>query len=223
MKEIFDYLADLESLFETSKVYLTGGSVRNHLLGFAYDDYDIAIGLTPKEIVKRLEKSKIEFKTVFAKYGIVNIFLDNNEFTLASLRKESNYDDHRHPSIIEFVDSYIEDSYRRDFTINAIYMNSKKDILDPQEGVIDINNKVLKSIGNPKTRLEEDPLRILRAIRFKNIYNLKYEENLHKAIIENFNLIKELNPLKVKEELSKFNKDSLLEYERIKGDQHENY
>lgn len=223
MKEIFDYLADLESLFETSKVYLTGGSVRNHLLGFAYDDYDIAIGLTPKEIVKRLEKFKIEFKTVFAKYGIVNIFLDNNEFTLASLRKESNYDDHRHPSIIEFVDSYIEDSYRRDFTINAIYMNSKKDILDPQEGVIDINNKVLKSIGNPKTRFEEDPLRILRAIRFKNIYNLKYEENLHKAIIENFNLIKELNPLKVKEELSKFNKDSLLEYEKIKGDQHENY
>lgn len=74
MKEIFDYLADLESLFETSKVYLTGGSVRNHLLGFAYDDYDIAIELTPKEIVKRLEKSKIEFKTVFAKYGIVNIF-----------------------------------------------------------------------------------------------------------------------------------------------------
>ena len=160
---------------------------------------------------------------MFAKYGIVNIFLDNNEFTLASLRKESNYDDHRHPSIIEFVDSYIEDSYRRDFTINAIYMNSKKDILDPQEGVIDINNKVLKSIGNPKTRFEEDPLRILRAIRFKNIYNLKYEENLHKAIIENFNLIKELNPLKVKEELSKFNKDSLLEYEKIKGDQHENY
>ena len=102
-------------------------------------------------------------------------------------------------------------------------MNSKKDILDPQEGVIDINNKVLKSIGNPKTRFEEDPLRILRAIRFKIIYNLKYEENLHKAIIENFNLIKELNPLKVKEELSKFNKDSLLEYERIKGDQHENY
>ena len=101
--------------------------------------------------------------------------------------------------------------------------NSKKDILDPQKGVIDINNKVLKSIGNPKTRFEEDPLRILRAIRFKNIYNLKYEENLHKAIIENFNLIKELNPLKVKEELSKFNKDSLLEYERIKGDQHENY
>ena len=160
---------------------------------------------------------------MFAKYGIVNIFLDNNEFTLASLRKESNYDDHRHPSIIEFVESYIEDSYRRDFTINAIYMNSKKDILDPQKGVIDINNKVLKSIGNPKTRFEEDPLRILRAIRFKNIYNLKYEENLHKAIIKNFNLIKELNPLKVKEELSKFNKDSLLEYEKIKGDQHENY
>lgn len=223
MKEIFDYLADLEALFKTSKVYLTGGSVRNLLLGFKYDDFDIAIGLTPKEIVKCLKNSNIEFKTVFAKYGIVNIKLDNHEFTLASLRQESNYDDHRHPSIINFVDNYVEDSYRRDFTINAIYMDSKKKTFDPQNGIVDINNRILRTIGDPKVRFEEDPLRILRAIRFKNIYNLKYEDNLKKAINDNICLIEELNPLKVKEELSKFNRKALIEYEKIKGDIHENY
>jgi len=119
-----------------------------------------------------------------------------------------------HPSKIEFITSPLIDSYRRDFTINAIYFDKNGNIFDPQNGVLDLNNHLIRIIGNPQTRIKEDPLRIIRAYRFKNDLNFEIESTLFKAICDNKKEIQKLSKGKIEEEKHKckipFSKDILI-------------
>ena len=200
MNEIFD---SLKKIFNDNgfRLYMIGSTSRDYLLNKEITDYDFVSDATPKEVSKF-----IAVDTTFSKYGITNFHFKGIKIDLATLRKETNYEDYRHPSKIEFIKDINIDYLRRDFTINAIYIDENYQIIDPSKGVIDLKNKVLKMIGDPYKRIKEDPLRILRAKRFEFEYNLTIEETLKKALKENEYLLKELNPDKIHMELLKLEK-----------------
>lgn len=180
-------------------IFEVGGSVRDSLLGLEVFDFDFATDATPEEIVKFLP----DVNDVFAKYGCIKYKGEFGRAEITTFRVEENYDDFRHPGKINFVKSLNEDYKRRDFTINAIYKDINGKIYDPSNGVDDLKNHLIRFIGDPKKRIQEDPLRILRAKRFAKKLNFKIEEKTQKAIDEFSYLLEKLNPQKVIEEEKK--------------------
>ena len=178
-----------------------GGCVRNHLQSKKIEDIDIATILTPDEVKKKLEHSKFKIIDTGVEHGSVTVVIENKKFELTTLRKDIRTDG-RHAEI-ETIDNWKEDSNRRDFTINAIYLNKKGKIFDPQQGINDLNNKVIKFIGDPQTRIEEDFLRIIRFLRFSIQYNSSVEQTTVKAIKLQLNGIKNLSKERVLSELQK--------------------
>ena len=189
--------------------YLVGGSVRDYLLKKNFSDLDIATDATPEEM--KLFLNDVDY--TFAKFGSVKVKCYKFSFDVTTFRKESEYRDFRHPGRIEFTRDIKVDALRRDFTINALYLDQNFEVLDLVGGKKDIDDKIIRMIGNPLTRLKEDPLRIVRALRFSYDLDFKIEEELAKAINENVSLLKELNVEKIKQEVSKCQqKEKLLEY-----------
>ncbi len=180
------------------RLYMIGSTSRDYLLNNQILDYDFVSDATPNEIEKFLKVDK-----TFSKYGITTLKLDGYKIQIATLRKEGEYLDSRHPSSIEFIKDINVDYLRRDFTINAIYIDENYKIIDPSGGVIDLKNRVLIFIGDPLTRIKEDPLRILRAKRFIKEYNLSASKEVLDLLELNTPLLEKLNKEKIKEELKK--------------------
>lgn len=196
--EIFDSLA---KLFNKNgfRLYMIGGTSRDSLLGLNFDDYDFVTDATPKEMKKFL----LDANYTFERFGTVKLKVDKYHVDITTLRIEEGYNDHRHPSSIIFTKDLEKDFVRRDFTINAIYIDENYKIYDFCGGLSDLKNKIIRFIGDPYKRIKEDPLRILRAERFKEKLNFIIEPNSSKAIKENYNLLNELNPQKINEENKK--------------------
>ena len=188
----------LDKIFKENgfSIFEVGGSVRDELLGKETTDFDFATDATPEEMMKFLPNAI----DTFAKYGCVKYKGEYGRAEITTFRKEEDYDDFRHPKKVTFVKSLEEDYRRRDFTINAIYKDVRGKIYDPAHGVFDINNKVIRFIGNPETRIKEDPLRILRAKRFASKLGFRIEDNSLDAINKLSYLLDKLNPEKIKEE-----------------------
>jgi len=188
---------NLANLFKSNgySLYLVGGSSRDYLLGKEFTDFDLATDATPDEMKSFL----IDGDYTYAKFG--NVHYKNMDIT--TLRIEEDYLDSRHPSKIKFVKDISLDYKRRDFTINAIYIDMNLKVFDFANGLDDLNNKVIRFIGDPYIRIKEDPLRILRALRFKKKLGFSIEPNSLKAINESINLLDKLNQDKVKMELKK--------------------
>ena len=182
------------------KLYLVGGTVRDYLLGLPLTDMDAVTDATPIEVVKFLP----DVDTTFAHLGSLK-YKDNSgvKFDITTLREESGYLDSRHPSQVNFVKDPKDDYQRRDFTVNAMYMDKDLRIYDYCGGQKDLENRILRMVGNPDQRLKEDPLRILRAIRFHLMYNLKIDDDLMEAMRDRFYLLKNLNDAKIESEMSK--------------------
>ncbi len=180
-------------------LYLVGGAVRDFLFNKELTDFDIVTDAMPEDIVKMFP----EVDATFMKYGVFTLVFEGIKFDLASLREESSYMDSRHPTSITFTSDIKKDVLRRDFTINAIYMDDKLHVIDEVNGVADIKSKTLRMVGDPLVRLKEDPLRIIRALRFTLDYDLTIEKSLHKAIKKNINELSNLNPEKVKQDIRK--------------------
>ena len=180
------------------EAYIVGGYVRNTLLGITSRDVDICTNALPKDII-RIFKLKKDTKN---NYGSVNIVTKKYNIDITTYRVETEYNLHR-PTKIEFIKDLDKDLSRRDFTINAILLNSNNEIVDKYNGVKDLNNKLLKCIGPTKEKLTSDPLRILRAIRFSVLYDLKLDKEILDFIKNNKNLIKEISYYRRKEELDK--------------------
>ena len=134
-------------------------------------------------------------------HGSVTVVSENYKFELTTLRKDLKTDG-RHAEI-ETIDDWKEDSKRRDFTINAIYLNKKGKVFDPQQGINDLNNNIVKFIGDPQTRIEEDYLRIIRFLRFTIQYNSSIDNSTVQAIKLKLNGIKNLSKERVLSELLK--------------------
>ncbi len=197
----FDALSKV-FLSHKKKLYIVGGTSRDILLSRPYLDHDFVTDATPEEMKAFLPDANF----TFARFGSVRLFMDKEEVDVTTLREEGEYKDHRHPSFIRFVTNLESDSWRRDFTINAIYLDENYTPIDFHNGLSDLANHLIRFIGDPQKRIEEDPLRILRAERFAAKLGFTLEENTKRAIEENRSLLSELNPAKIAEEEAKRNK-----------------
>ena len=201
-----DAFFSLSSLFKSHgyRLYLVGGAVRDYLILNELNDLDVVSDATPNE-VKTFYTDEASY--VFERFGAVTLKYQGYHFDLTTLREEKTYLDSRHPHEIVFIKDLSKDVIRRDFTINALYMDDELKIYDYVNGLNDINNKIIRMIGDPNIRIKEDPLRILRAIRFSLIFNFEIEENLKNVIKENISLLDNLNPQKILEEMKKMKKN----------------
>ena len=185
------------------RLFMIGGTSRDYLLNKEILDYDFVTNATPDQMKAFIENGNF----VFAKFGCVKTKYDSFNIDITTLREESKYVDSRHPNEILFTNSIEIDSKRRDFTINASYIDENYELFDFYRGVQDLNNKVLRMIGDPDKRLNEDPLRILRAYRFATLYSLNIDKELNASIIKNKNLLSKLRKEKINEELNKLLKN----------------
>lgn len=192
---------NLSKLFKDNgyQLYLVGGTVRDYLLGLSLSDMDAVTDATPEQMKAFL--SEADF--TFAKFGSVKCHYSETKFDITTLREENGYVDSRHPENIKFVKDLSVDVKRRDFTINGLYLNDKFEVIDLVEGFADLNNRILRCIGDPEIRIKEDPLRIIRAIRFKIDLNLEFDESLRMVMKNNITLLDKINPEKIKQDLNK--------------------
>jgi poly(A) polymerase len=178
-----------------------GGCVRKYLNNQEIDDVDIATTFSPDEIIEKFKGSNFKVIKTGTDHGTVTVILNNIKLELTTLRKDiKTYGRH---ADVSFINNWEEDSNRRDFTINAIYMDRKGKIFDPQQGVNDLKNNVVKFIGLPSRRIEEDYLRIIRFIRFSIQYKSVLENETLEAIKINLIGIKNISKERILSELFK--------------------
>tara|TARA_B100000963_G_scaffold353051_1_gene367169 strand:- start:94 stop:1320 length:1227 start_codon:yes stop_codon:yes gene_type:complete len=198
-KEIYDILNAEE---EEVVCLFVGGCVRDVISDREILDVDFATSLTPDKIKKKLEASNIEYDNSFEKYGSIKITHNNKSFEVNTLRKDFDQDG-RHSNVI-FTQDWRQDALRRDFTINAIYCDINGRIYDPFKGVDDLNNGIIRFIGDPIKRIQQDYLRALRYFRFFIQFSkVDYDEYIINCIKKNQDKIENLSRAKLIEELSK--------------------
>ncbi|WP_226034708.1 CCA tRNA nucleotidyltransferase [Aquibacillus saliphilus] len=181
------------------KAYFVGGAVRDQFLDKKIGDIDITTSARPNEIQQFFEKVipvGIEHGTVIVRYG-------KESYEVTTFRIEEGYSDFRHPDNVQFVDRIEDDLARRDFTINAIAMDTKGNFIDPYGGKSDIENKQISTVGNPVDRFQEDPLRIMRALRFCSQLGFSIDKNTKKAIVDNIASIEKVAIERIGIELEK--------------------
>ena len=198
----------LNKLFQDNgfSLYMVGGTVRDYLLGLPLDDMDVVTDAKPEDIQKFLPDASY----VFARFGSVSYKTEKKvKFDITTLREEKGYEDARHPDKIHFVKDLSVDVKRRDFTVNALYMNDKLEVIDYVDGQKDLNNRTLRMVGSPVIRIKEDPLRIIRALRFSIDYKLSIDSKLDKAIRNNISLLDKLNIEKIHQDIKKIKSKDL--------------
>ena len=155
----------LDKLKEYGSIgYIVGGCVRDALLGKKPDDWDICTPLKP-DIVKKVFSSYQVIETGI-KHGTVTVVINDSQYEITTFRIDGKYSDSRHPDNVYFTDSLKDDLSRRDFTMNALAYNPETGIIDYFNGIGDIEQGIIKCVGDAKARFTEDPLRVLRALRF---------------------------------------------------------
>lgn len=197
--KIFSLLNEKE---DTSR--FVGGCVRDSIIGLKTNDIDIATKLNPEDVVKILGSESIKVVPTGIDHGTVSVFSKDFNFEITTLRSDISTDG-RHAEVI-FSDSWEEDSLRRDFTINSIYLKQNGELYDPHNGIQNLKDKKIIFIGNPDERINEDYLRILRFFRFNAFYgnnNLKLSSDSIKACTKNKNKIKKLSSERVQNEFFK--------------------
>ena len=186
---------------ENTTARFVGGCVRKFLLNEKIDDIDIASTLTSEDIKKKFQNTNFKVVNTGIKHGTVTLITKKFKLEITTLRKDIETDG-RHAEV-EYIDDWHLDSERRDFTINAIYLDINGNIFDPQMGTVDLKNNNVKFIGDPQKRIEEDYLRIIRFIRFKIMYDSKVEKSTNDAIKQNLNGIKKISKERILIELYK--------------------
>lgn len=193
------YSALVENFPQT---FFVGGTVRNLLLKKNVTDIDIATSARPQQVASQLKKYFIESNVSYQNLGVILATQGRLTAAVATLRKDLP-SKNRYPKIT-FVKNYKTDSKRRDFTINSLYLTPKRNlILDPQGGLKDLLAKKIKIIRTAEKRIKQDPLRIIRALRFALVLNFKIENLSYLAIKKNFSLIGSLTKSKTQKEINK--------------------
>ena len=181
------------------EAFMVGGCVRDCLLSLVPKDYDITTSALPNITETLFEKTI----PTGIKHGTITVVLDNENLEVTTYRTEGNYLDNRHPESVEFVSNIRDDLSRRDFTVNALAYNNKEGLIDYFNGVDDIKNKVIKAVGDPNKRFQEDALRMLRAIRFSCQLGFEIDDSTYIAIKSNHKLIKNISIERIRDELCK--------------------
>ena len=205
-----DLPEDVKKIFnifdrEWTPIYLVGGCVRDMLLGTTPKDYDFTVETQPENIENILKLYHIPFNAMSEKNDKMVARIGNEEYEITSTRKEADYVDNRHPEEVIFGVSIEEDLKRRDFTINAMAMDSKGNIIDSFDGnkCFDMENHLIKTVGNPETRFKEDPLRIMRALRFSITKGFQLDAATQKAMVDCKDMLNNISKERITAELRK--------------------
>ena len=166
------------------QIRLVGGCIRDFILNKKPDDIDIATPLSPKDVLSYLKSNNIRAKAIAPRHGVIMAIIGKNAYEITTLRQETYSEENKEK--ISFIQDYEQDSIRRDFTINALYMDKNNTIYDYHNGLSDLKEKQIRFIGNTFDRLRQDPLRILRYLRFWGDYAATEPD---KAILECFSTL----------------------------------
>lgn len=166
---------------------LVGGCLRDLLLGLTPKDYDASTCATPEEIRGLFPELKI--LSLGENYGTLTLILGDSTLEITTWRRESGYRDYRHPSELSFTPNLEEDLMRRDFTVNGLYYSKNLGLVDLFGGQEDLKGGILRGIGNPEERFREDPLRILRGLRFASVYGFAIEKKTSAGMLALYPLL----------------------------------
>lgn len=181
------------------EAYAVGGCVRDSILGRVPDDWDITTSATPLE-------TKALFSRTFdtgIEHGTITVLIDKDAFEVTTYRVDGKYEDSRHPSEVTFTRSLSEDLLRRDFTINAMAYNNEEGLVDIFGGIEDLQNKMIRCVGNARARFGEDALRILRAVRFAAQLGFEIEKETQEGITELASTLANISAERIQVELIK--------------------
>jgi poly(A) polymerase len=179
------------------KAVLAGGCVRDVLLGQKPKDYDIATSARPEEVLELFPHSE----AIGAAFGVILVTMPEGSYEVATFRNDGAYEDGRHPTEVTFT-TIEEDAQRRDFTVNALFYDPENEIvLDFVNGLTDLEQGIIRCVGNPDERFQEDHLRLLRAIRFSSQLDFSIDESTLNSIGQNANLISKVSPERIRAEM----------------------
>ncbi len=184
------------------EVYAVGGCVRDSLLGLAPKDWDLTTNAMPDEIAKAFDDSKIIDTGI--RFGTVGVVTDIGTVEITTYRTEYGYEDNRHPDGVTFVRNLEEDLKRRDFTVNAMAYSASDGIVDLFGGRDDLDNNIIRAVGNPSCRFDEDALRIMRGLRFASRYGFEIEPETALAMLEKADGLSSVSPERIMAELKDF-------------------
>ncbi len=191
------------------QVFWVGGIVRDMMLKRSSDNVDIATDALPDEVEKIFKQYKA--KPIGKQFGSILVIIDDVKVEITTFRSEGRYSNRRHPDQVSFIKDYLQDAKRRDFTINALYFDPiKKELYDPTNGLKDLERKLIRFVGDPKKRIDEDALRMLRAVRLATQLGFKLEKNTFAAIKTRAKYIQTLNQNQIRKELVKIKGTELL-------------
>ena len=183
------------------EAFIVGGCVRDSIIGLTPHDWDICTNAKPDEIKKCFEG----FNTFDSgiKHGTISIVLDGEVFEVTTYRIDGTYSDNRRPDSVTFTSDISKDLARRDFTINAMAYNEKSGLIDPYGGKNDLRDNIIRCVGNPEFRFNEDALRIIRALRFASVYDFVIENETSESIYKNADLLKNIAVERISVEFNK--------------------
>lgn len=181
------------------KAYIVGGVVRDRLLDKSLGDIDIATSAHPEDVMRIFPKTI----PIGLSHGTVIVREDGESFEVTTFRAEGEYEDYRRPSDVEFHDSIEEDLARRDFTINAMALKQDGTIIDPYGGKQDLLDGIIRAVGDPFERFQEDPLRMMRGIRFHSLLGFTLHEDTLAALIDRAHLLEKISVERIREEFEK--------------------
>ena len=181
--------------------FIVGGCVRDAMLGRQPHDWDICTSATPDEVLEIF--SDCRAIDTGLKHVTVTIIVRGEQYEITTFRADGDYSDGRHPDHVTFIPNIEGDLARRDFTVNAMAFNDASGLVDPYSGRLDIQHGIIRCVGNPDARFNEDGLRILRALRFASVYGFDIEEETSAAIHRNAALLDRISAERVCAELYK--------------------
>jgi len=181
------------------QAFIVGGYVRDTLLNRKTNDIDICTSATPKEILNLFDNVMVSD----VNYGSVVISYKGCKFDVTTFRKDIKYEGNRRPIKIKYINDIKKDLLRRDFTVNTLCIDYNGEVVDILNVMEDLKNKILKTVGNPRYRIKEDSLRILRCIRFATILDFNIDDKTKYYLSKYSYLLKDLSMNRKKEELDK--------------------
>jgi len=198
-----EHVKEIIGLLESNSfsAYIVGGAIRDSLLERQVHDWDICTEALPEDVIKIF--SKYTVVPTGLKHGTVSIIIDGWMYEVSTFRADGDYSDNRHPDSVTFIGDIRNDLCRRDFTINAMAYNEKEGLIDPFDGMLDIENKIIRCVGIPDRRFDEDALRMLRAIRLSSQLGFSISGLTQQAIIDRPYLILTISPERVQQEINK--------------------
>jgi len=185
------------------EAYVVGGCVRDALRGQQPHDWDVCTSCLPEEAVELFEALGYPVLKTGLKHGTITILMDGEGYEVTTFRTDGDYSDHRRPDAVHYTESLLEDLSRRDFTINAMAYNPVLGFVDYYGGQADLEQRVIRCVGDPGQRFNEDALRILRALRFSAVFGYGIDPATENSIRLNKLLLHEISGERIRDELCK--------------------